>query len=272
MPNLKQLRFLHEKYGTEKPDLLEQINSYLDNNCAEELLSHSQLLNESQRNDLLMEFLVNRIMKKGVKTDFDKNVERDVFLLFIDISGFSELSADFTSLQIRNYLNRYYAKVIPIIHSYGGEIEKTIGDGLIVVFGKPFINTTIEDEFNKALTCSKKIIKKLIDTEWPVKIAMHYGEVKYYKNPLIEYEEYTMFGKALTELFRLESISEDNKINFYSGSTIDDSMNARITKANRIKKFTQYHFPWIVSKSLIIDPPLRGVGFDHYRTIELNRV
>ena len=39
-----------------------------------------------------------------------------------------------------------------------------------------------------------------------------------YKNKSENYPEYTMIGKPITELFRLESIAENNSINFFNFS------------------------------------------------------
>lgn len=40
----------------------------------------------------------------------------------------------------------------------------------------------------------------------------------YYKTPTEYYEEYTMIGNTLTELYRLESVSMPNSINYYANS------------------------------------------------------
>ena len=44
---------------------------------------------------------------------------------------------------------------------------------------------------------------------------MHCGTINYFKNKTGLYHEFTMIGKPLTELFRLESVSIDERINYY---------------------------------------------------------
>ncbi len=61
-------------------------------------------------------------------------------------------------------------------------------------------------------------MERLSQTDFESKIALHYGEIMYYQNTSDEYYEYTMIGNALTNLFRLESVSLNNSINFFSST------------------------------------------------------
>ena len=52
------------------------------------------------------------------------------------------------------------------------------------------------------------------------KVAIHSGTINYFKNKTGLYKEFTLIGKPLTELFRLESISIDQRINYYDETDI----------------------------------------------------
>jgi class 3 adenylate cyclase len=175
-------------------------------------------------------------------------------LLFIDIASFSKITEKYSNRVITNYLDNYYKIIFPIIYSYGGQIEKTMGDGIICVFGKPFMDVEWSEEFNQAELCAKEIIETFKGTNKEVKIALHSGEITYYKTPGKDYEEYTMIGKPLTELFRLESVSRTNAINFYKDSLYDG---IRPTNGLGISKINYKEV-----RGFVFDVSLQGVDYE----------
>ena len=63
---------------------------------------------------------------------------------------------------------------------------------------------TIKLNIGKQKNVQEKIINHFKNSPNEVKIALHDGPVIYYKTPTEYYEEYTMIGNTLTELYRLE--------------------------------------------------------------------
>lgn len=49
------------------------------------------------------------------------------FLLFVDISGFTNLSQKLDVDRLRNFINAYFAKLIDIIRMFGGDVIKFAG-------------------------------------------------------------------------------------------------------------------------------------------------
>jgi hypothetical protein len=137
-----------------------------------------------------------------------------------------------------------------------------MGDGIICVFGKPFINGIWPEEFNQAELCAKAIIKNFTRTNKAVKIALHSGEITYYKTPGTDYEEYTMIGKPITELYRLESISRTDAINFYMKSTYDTIFTLSDLHLSKIK-------PSEV-RSSSFEVKLQGVMFTRVKYLKFN--
>ncbi len=217
MPNIRQLISLKEKYsqlGSQEKLVKDYVNKELISDVAiQKGFSFTQ-------RTMFEHFDVSNATPFLIKY-FESKPTEDVVLLFIDIVDFSIITENNDNEYISNYLDAYYRKVFPIIYRYGGEIEKLMGDGIICVFGKPFINVDWPEEFNKAELCAKALIQKFTGTNKEVKVALHSGEITYYKTPGTEYTEYTMIGKPITELYRLESVSVDNAINFYAGSVYD---------------------------------------------------
>jgi hypothetical protein len=152
---------------------------------------------------------------------FESNTKETVVLLFIDIANFSTKVEERTPDLVKSYLDNYYRKAFPIIYQYQGQIEKLMGDGIICVFGRPFLNTSKRESISLAEECSKDLIQVFKGTNKEIKIAFHVGEVMYYKPPTSIYEEFTMIGKPITELYRLESVSRVNAINYFGGGAYD---------------------------------------------------
>jgi class 3 adenylate cyclase/tetratricopeptide (TPR) repeat protein len=71
-----------------------------------------------------------------------------VSILFADLVGFTPLSESRDAETVRELLDRYFATATQIIESYGGTIEKFIGDAVMAVWGAP---TAFEDDAERAV-------------------------------------------------------------------------------------------------------------------------
>lgn len=220
MPDLRQLIRLHGKYRSGSNDLAEEIKNKSKSLEAKVFNSHSS-------QEAIMAFSPD--IARKFTPYFINRKKTEVALLYIDITNFSTKFKNLEPNKVGRLLDTYYDKVIPIIYENEGEIEKIIGDGIIAVFGEPFINV-IKDfrEFACvvfAQLCAGEIIKELKGTQIEVKIAEHFGEIMYYANNSTNYTDFTIVGNTLTELFRLESTSENNSINYFKSSTFHQYQN-----------------------------------------------
>ena len=62
---------------------------------------------------------------------------RTVTTLFCDLVGFTALSEKNDAEVVDAFLRRYYAAARRVVESYGGTVEKFIGDAVVAVFGVP---------------------------------------------------------------------------------------------------------------------------------------
>jgi class 3 adenylate cyclase len=264
MADLRLIKELHRKYRDDSPfhsvdfDKTTRIDEAIDPNRIEKALP-------------------NKVAELGplYTLYFDLGIPTNLALLFIDVCSFSTKYQDINDEELVEYLDSYYEIILPIIHKHGGEVDKIMGDGIICLFGAPFLEDDLKRNIELAYECSKEIIKETIGSGYESKIALHAGEIKYYKNSSINYEEYTIVGKIMTELFRLESISEDGKINFYSTTEVDEYISERFSRraaASRISTFSKFKNSWTLSGNQIISPGLKGVTYGNYKTITLNRI
>lgn len=228
MPNLQQLINLKNRYGNSNLSNLRKQDAELliesfDPKKIEKGFENVKLTLHSKN------FSFPDFKASGYIEYFLQRKRANVVLLFIDITGFSKKFSNKSSDELVKYLDSYYSKVIPIICEHGGEIEKIMGDGIICIFGEPFLQEDVNTLHAHADSCSRAIVSQLFNTDYSVKIALHYGEIMYYQNPSDSYYEYTMIGNAITEVFRLESIAKPNSISFFTDTVM-----------HQIQKFNVY--------------------------------
>lgn len=251
MANLDLIKRLNIRYGKSSP-----------------LLSERKFfsLNESSDPDIILEAISDSTARLGTEFTkyFNNGLPADVVLLFIDVCGFSTRFSHFNGEEMGEYFDEYYDIVIPLIYKYGGEIDKIIGDGIVCVFGPPFQNIDLVDNIRKANMCSKKIIRATMNTKYSSKIALHCGTVNYFKNKSGFYKEFTLVGKPLTELFRLESISKEQSINYYYGTDIYDYYQDLYDYMRSLHKSTNWvKLPYLINN-------LKGVTFKKFYSLKYN--
>ena len=81
---------------------------------------------------------------------------RLVSVLFADLVGFTTLSEARDAEAVRDLLNRYFATATEIIGSYGGTVEKFIGDAVMAVWGAP---TAHEDDAERAVRSALDLVE-----------------------------------------------------------------------------------------------------------------
>lgn len=248
MANLELIKKLNQKYNKRSPFTLS---------------TKSFSINESFNSSNIEASIRNNIQSLGDNYSiyFDEGRDAEVVLLFIDICNFSTRFGHFNGKQISQYFDEYYDKIIPIIYKYGGEIDKIIGDGIICVFGQPFLEKSHKECIDEADKCAKKIIQETAGTnKFESKVAFHFGTINYFKNKSVFYNELTIVGKPLTELFRLESISENERINYFVDYKYIPNWNAEINE----KTFDR--ILWTLEDVKDLPGTLKGVNYKYYQT------
>jgi class 3 adenylate cyclase len=62
---------------------------------------------------------------------------RDMSVLFADLQGFTSYSETHSAGEVTAMLNTYFEQVVPVtVHRYGGEVDRLIGDAVLVTFNR----------------------------------------------------------------------------------------------------------------------------------------
>jgi adenylate cyclase len=145
---------------------------------------HSEFLRQ------LFELHVNKQVTDYVLARSDRNTlflpgeRREVTMLNSDIAGFSTLSQSMEAEELVHFLNDYFARMIEVVLTHGGNIDKFQGDGMLVVFGAP---NPMKDHAAQALKAARGMVKaidglnrELVDSGKPaisVGIGLDTGQV-----------------------------------------------------------------------------------------------
>ena len=112
----------------------------------------------------LFEAHVNKQVTDYVLARSDRTIRfldgetRQVTMLNSDIAGFSRLSQRMDPHELVRFLNEYFARMIHVVLTHGGNIDKFQGDGMLVVFGAP---NPMEDHALQALMAAHAMIREI---------------------------------------------------------------------------------------------------------------
>lgn len=67
----------------------------------------------------------------------ERGERRQVAILFIDLTGFTELSTRYDPEELHDLVNAFYERVDTVIDRFGGTVDKHLGDGVMALFGAP---------------------------------------------------------------------------------------------------------------------------------------
>jgi class 3 adenylate cyclase/tetratricopeptide (TPR) repeat protein len=140
-----------------------------------------------------------------------------VTILFADVTGSTSLGEQLDPERLRALLRAYFAAMAAVIESWGGSVEKYIGDAVMAVFGIP---TVREDDVVRALQATLEMRTRLaelnVDFErqhhvtLQVRIGVNTGEVVAPTGAAPD--QGLVAGDAVNVAARLEQVAEPGTI------------------------------------------------------------
>jgi adenylate cyclase len=202
----------------EKTRFLDDINVAISDNANQKILTRLQ----RQLDPAIIEYLSDPhapLIQNRVMT-----------IVFWDISNFSKLTEVFKDHPelIAVFLNEYLGVAVPIIHEYGGIIDKFIGDGILAYFGftEPDDDGSIGASNTILAALKLKNAFQIFKQNWldiwktvnnfdiniDIKCGINTGSVLVGLMGSQERDQFTVIGTHVNLASRLEGIAEGDQI------------------------------------------------------------
>ena len=238
----------------EKARFLNDLNLSISDNANQKILTRLQ----RQLDPAIIEYLSDphaTLIQSRVMT-----------IVFWDISNFSKLTEIFKDHPelIAVFLNEYLGVAVPIIHEYGGIIDKFIGDGIMAYFGFKETDDDGSIGASNAIIAALKIKKAFqffkknwldiwstvtnFDTNIDIKCGINTGSVLVGLMGSQERDQFTVIGTHVNLASRMEGIAEADQIviSQYTKEKVSQKFNMQTIqiKEEKIKAFediTEYY-------------------------------
>ena len=131
---------------------------------------------------------------------------REVTVLFADLSGFTHWSSTLDPEETHALLNRYFEAADEIVRSFGGRVDKHIGDAVMAVFGAPISHG---NDSERAVRAALEIHDALETFEPPLSahIGIANGVVVASRTGSDTHREYTVTGNSVNLAARLQDLA-----------------------------------------------------------------
>ncbi len=127
---------------------------------------------------------------------------RIVSVLFVDLVGFTSRSESLDPEDVRAFLTPYYEQVRARLQSFGGRVEKFIGDAVMGIFGAP---TAYGDDPERAVRAALAIRDWAEQDGLQIRIAVNTGEAIVELDARPDHGEAMVAGDVVNTAARLQS-------------------------------------------------------------------
>jgi adenylate cyclase len=140
----------------------------------------------------------------------------DITAMFIDVRGFTKLSAEQDSQEVFSALREFYDRTIKVVESHGGLLNKFFGDGAFAFWGAPLPMVDHALMALRAAIALQESLRKLEQDRvasgtfgLKVSIGIHSGLALVGEMGNEERADFTAFGSTVNMAARIEAKTRD---------------------------------------------------------------
>ena len=189
-----------------------------------------------QRGDLFRE-AVSLFVGKRVAASLDDSrtigltgKRETVTILFTDIRGFTAYTEKVCEEQGPEFLvqelNKYMGMMAAIIVTFGGHVNKFIGDGILAVFSDEDEGAIPGDHPLRAVRCATRMVNA--PSQFQTGAGLHTGLAVVGNVGSADKMEYTVLGDTVNLAARLESLNKEHKTKLLMSETTQQALNGSI--------------------------------------------
>jgi len=180
-----------------------------------------------QIQEMFGRYVSANVVKKMISGELSVNLEghmKDITVCFLDIRNFTKTSENMTPEQIGHFLNSFFSKMINVIFSADGTLDKLMGDCIMWFFNDPEEQA---DHFERAADVSLKMLRELKqfkeNSDLPgvehmdIGIGINTGKATVGNLGAPEFHDYTAVGDTVNLGSRLEGLNKEYGTNIIVG-------------------------------------------------------
>lgn len=184
----------------------------------------------------------DQIMLKGEK--------KFATIMFSDIRGFTSLSEKADPEQVLEILNEYFERMANVIYKTNGNLNKFMGDGLMVLYGAPISDKDSQTDAKNAVYAAQLMLEEveLLNSKWAsegknlkiaIGIGIHSGEIIAGNIGSSKRIEYSAIGDSVNLASRLESSNKEFNTNILISENtyklVENDFNFKYLAAIKVK-------------------------------------
>ncbi len=135
-------------------------------------------------------------------------------MLFADLVGFTTLAERLDPEHVKNLVDSCFERLVADVHSYGGRVDKILGDAIVALFGAPVAH---EDDAERAVRAALRMQEtlrqqagELGDVKVEMRVGVNTGEVLV--GALRAGGDYTAMGDVVNVASRLQTAAAPGQV------------------------------------------------------------
>ncbi|MCW2965646.1 MAG: hypothetical protein JWO17_2898, partial [Actinomycetia bacterium] len=145
--------------------------------------------------------------------DEPPGVERRVVtIIFVDLVGFTARAERLDPEEVQAFLTPYHERVRREIESFGGVVEKFIGDAVMGLFGAPLAHGDDAERAVRAALVVRDAVGELADGDLQIRIAVNTGEAVVSLGARVALGESMVTGDVVNTASRLQAAAPVNGV------------------------------------------------------------